>query len=116
MKTKDYGKIIAKNLKRILLEKGKTQTEVARDLNINKSTLSCWMNGTRIPKMESIDMLCAYLGCKRSDIMEDPDVPRETISVSDDQAELVRLTLKASPENVKVTLALLRKLEDGRHA
>lgn len=66
-----YAQIVAKNLKRIVYESGKTQAEVARDLGINKSTLSNWMSGTRIPKMDSIDMLCNYFNVRRSDIMEE---------------------------------------------
>jgi len=69
---KDYGKIIAKNLRRIFLENDKTQAQVSKDLNINKATLSSWMNGTRIPRMKNIDLLCHYFNCTRADIMEEP--------------------------------------------
>ena len=68
---KEYALIVAKNLKRIMYESGKTQADVARDLHINKSTLSCWMNGVRTPRMKSIDMLCHYFNVLRSDIMEE---------------------------------------------
>ena len=67
----EYNKIIAKNLKRLVYESGKTQVEVAEDLNINKSTLSCWMSGRRVPKMQSLDMLCHYFNVRRADIMEE---------------------------------------------
>ena len=70
MTEKEYGKVIAKNLKRLAFEKGKTQADMARDLHISKQTVSSWMLGTRIPRMDKIDMLCEYFGCKRSDIME----------------------------------------------
>ena len=68
---KEYSQIVAKNLKRIMYEHGKSQTQVSKDLNINKSTLSCWMNGTRTPKMASIDMLCHYFNVSRAEIMEE---------------------------------------------
>ena len=109
--TRDFGKIISKNLKRLAFERQKAQVDIARDLNLNKATLSSWMNGTRIPKLSSIDMLCDYFGCTRSDIMEDHEHPRKTISVSDEQAELVQLALKARPENVHLALEILKRLE-----
>lgn len=78
--TKEYSKIVARNLKRIMYEQDKTQTEVANDLNINKSTLSCWMNGSRTPKMPSIDMLCHYFNVTRAEIMEE-ESPKSTKAI-----------------------------------
>ena len=71
MDNKEYGMIIAKNLRRIMYDAGKTQAEVARDLKISKATLSSWMNGKRIPRMPNIDMLCHYFNVNRTDIMEE---------------------------------------------
>ncbi len=73
MSEQDYAKLVSKNLRRIMYEHGKTQAEVAKDLNISKATLSSWMNGTRIPRMTKVDLLCHYFNCKRADIMEDHD-------------------------------------------
>ena len=74
MNNEEYGKIIAKNLRRIMYDSGKTQADVARDLKINKATISSWMNGTRIPRMPNIDLLCHYFNVSRADIMEEPKV------------------------------------------
>lgn len=71
METKDYAKIVTKNLKRVMIENDKTQAELSRDLNIPKTTLSGWMNGARCPKMKSIDMLCRYFGVTRSELTEE---------------------------------------------
>jgi transcriptional regulator with XRE-family HTH domain len=111
MNKDEYTKVIAANLRRIMYDREKTQADLARDLHLNKSTVSSWMNGTRMPKIEKIDLLCKYLNCTRSDIMEPRGKRRETVSVSDDQADLVRLVMRARPDNVKMVLALLRRLE-----
>lgn len=71
MDLKDYSKIIARNLKRIMYEQGVSQSKMSNDLKISKSTLSHWMNGSRSPKMPSIDLLCHYLNVSRADIMEE---------------------------------------------
>lgn len=71
MDNKDYGKIISKNLKRIAYDRQKSQAEIVRDLGINQATISSWMNGTRVPRMDKIDMLCNYFGCTRTELMED---------------------------------------------
>lgn len=70
MDEREYSKVVANNLKRIMYENGKTQADMAKDLRISKATLSSWMNGTRTPKMPKIDMLCNYFNVTRADIME----------------------------------------------
>lgn len=71
MKDKEYPKIFSKNLRRIAYTAGKSQADISKDLKINKATVSSWMNGTRVPRMESVDLLCHYFNVKRSDLMED---------------------------------------------
>ena len=70
MDNKEYAKVIANNLRRIMFDHNKTQADVSRDLQISKATLSSWMNGTRIPRMNNIDMLCHYFNVSRAEIME----------------------------------------------
>lgn len=67
----EYAKILAKNLKRIMFMRDKSQADLARDLKISKATLSSWMVGTRLPRMSKIDMLCNYFGIERSDLLEE---------------------------------------------
>lgn len=75
MDSKEYAKITAKNLKRILYEHEKTKADVCRDLGINKGTMSSWLTGNRTPRMHHIDQLCEYFHCTRADIME-PNPPQ----------------------------------------
>ena len=78
MSEQEYAKIISKNLRRIMYEHGKTQADVAKDLKISKATLSSWMNGTRIPRMPNIDMLCHYFNITRVELMEEYDEVSKT--------------------------------------
>ena len=71
MSTKEYGKIISRNLRRIASDQNRTQADIARDLKINKATVSSWMNGTRVPRMDKIDLLAHYFNVNRNNIMGD---------------------------------------------
>ena len=84
----EYNKIIAKNLKRIMYESGKTQADVSRDLKINKSTLSCWMSGIRSPRMRSLDRLCHYFNIRRSDLLEERSLDNHD-SLTSKEAQLL---------------------------
>ena len=67
----EYNKTIASNLKHVATLRGKTQTDISRDLNIAKGTVSCWFTARSCPRLETIDRLCSYLACTRADIMEE---------------------------------------------
>ncbi len=66
-----YKKIFSKNLKYYMDVNGKTQIDIIKDLGVNKSAISTWCNGTRLPRMDKVDMLAKYLNCKRSDLIEE---------------------------------------------
>lgn len=87
----DYGKIVSKNLRRIASDHNKNQAEIARDLRINKATVSSWMNGTRVPRMSKIDMLARYFNCTRADIMEPYKPSVDDVRLSPEVIEVAKL-------------------------
>ena len=107
MSENEYAKVIAKNLKRIAYEHQKTQADIARDLRLNPGTVSSWMVGTRIPRMDKIDMLCNYFNCSRAEIMEEEPTSRRE-SVTTQERELLHLFRKLSAEGRTAALNTLR--------
>lgn len=111
MSDREFAKIFSKNLRRIAYNAGKTQADISRELKINKATVSSWMNGTRVPRMESIDLLCHYFNVKRSDLMEEhnEDEEKEQYYISDDARELAQFLFE-HPE-YKVLFDGVRKVK-----
>ena len=107
---KTYNRIVAANLRRLMYEKGVTQTDMAKALGFTKQSVSHWMNGEHLPRMAKIDKICAYLGCKRSDLLE-VDKTRKTREITPEQTELIQLTMQASDDNVRLVLEMLKRLE-----
>ncbi len=111
MDQKYYGRIVGKNLKRLAYEHNKTQSDIAKDLKISKSTVSSWMNGTRVPRMQMIDLLCHYFNCQRVDIMEEHEdhavsvIPEVVIEV---------LRSKYSPQLLEYAMMLSKLNESER--
>lgn len=68
----EFAKIFSQNLRAIMYNREITQAQMSSELMIAKTTISGWMNGKRVPKMEKIDLLCSYLNCTRADLMEPP--------------------------------------------
>lgn len=78
MNNKDYKYIFSKNLNYWMQVRGKTQIDFVNDLDINKSAISSWCNGTRIPKMNTINSLAQYLHIELSDLLEDKSELKQT--------------------------------------
>lgn len=66
-----FKAIFSKNLRYYMNLKRKTQIDIINDLDINKSSISSWVNGTRLPRMDKVEMLARYLGISRSDLIEE---------------------------------------------
>ena len=126
MGTQEYGKIIGKNLRRIASDANRTQAEIARDLRINKATVSSWMNGTRVPRMDKVDLLAHYFNVSRQDIMEEDvgnsqhhayytnsetaDIAQQIFDDSDLHA-LFKAARDSRPEDLKMAADLLKRLK-----
>lgn len=106
----EYATVIANNLRRLALDKDVTQRQIADVIGVSPATVSGWMNGKKTPRMNKIELLCDFFGCKRSDIIE-PDGMRPKMKITEEQADLIRLAMQARPENVTMVLNILKRLE-----
>ena len=66
-----YKKIFSKNLKYYMSLNNKEQIDLINDLGFNKSAVSTWCNGTRLPRMDKVEKLAQYFNINRSDLIED---------------------------------------------
>jgi hypothetical protein len=67
----DFKHVFAKNLRNQLARHNKLQNDLVNDLGLNKSTVSTWINGTKMPRMNTVKRLAAYFGVEKSDLIED---------------------------------------------
>lgn len=56
------------SLKAARVNKGLTQMDVAKKLNVTEKTVGAWENKKSMPKVDKIDALCTLLGMKYDDI------------------------------------------------
>ena len=106
----EYKKVISNNLRNLAIEHEVTQREIAEAVGVSYASVSEWMNGKKIPRMNKIDLLCRFFKCTRADIMEPPDRKAHR-EITADQAELISTTMTARPENVALVLEMLKRLE-----
>jgi repressor LexA len=73
--------IMANNIKKYLNKHRKTQTDLARDLNIPETTVSNWVKAYTYPRVDKIQLMADYFGVNRADLTEDK--PENVTYVSD---------------------------------
>ena len=72
--------ILSKNLKNLLERKGKTQTDMAKDLDLKESKVSSWINAVKYPRRDKVELLADYFGVMPSDITEDKSLQQDTLA------------------------------------
>ena len=62
--------IFSNNLDRYMDVSGVSQNDIIRDLHVPSATISSWVNGKRIPRMNKIQELADYLHITKADLIE----------------------------------------------
>jgi len=66
----ELRKTMAANIERQLELVNKTQREMCQALNFKENTVSDWMNAKTYPRIDKIEMMANYFGCKKSNLIE----------------------------------------------
>lgn len=78
--------IFSRNLNRYLRLSGKSQKEVANAVGISPSVFCDWVKGRAYPRMDKVQKLADYFGIRKSDLVEDVYVSKETVTEEDQKA------------------------------
>ena len=79
----------AEMLKYYLMMNNKTQSDLVNDLGFDKSTVSNWCAGNRVPKIDVIIDIAKYLHVNVGDLIED-NRNEETYYLDDDAREMAQ--------------------------
>lgn len=72
IKTNEYDKkIFAKNLLHYMSLNNENQSDVAKILGVSKTTVTHYIQGINVPRMNKIQILCDHYGIKITDLMEE---------------------------------------------
>lgn len=111
----DYRLIFSKNLKKYMELNQKEQIDLINDLGFNKSAVSTWCNGTRLPRMDKVNILAEYLNIKPSDLIEaksNASVQKEQFSVHSTKKDLTCTIKEEFGERAEKVLNLFLKLDE----
>lgn len=79
-----HKKIFSETLNRLMSQHHKTQDDIVTDLGINKSTISTWCRGIKMPRTNGLQLLADYFGVTISDFLVDnlqsPDISTDNVT------------------------------------
>ena len=78
---------IATNIKELRLKHGLSQKEFAKIAGVSDKAVSTWENGTKEPRMGTIQKIADYFGLKKSDIIEDKETLPELTAKDEREIE-----------------------------
>jgi transcriptional regulator with XRE-family HTH domain len=115
--TGNAKKVFAYNFNRWLEIKGKTQADLARDLQLTASTVSDWATGKKYPRIDALQKLADYLGILKSALTEESNSEeqelweiRQQMADRPEMKVLFSLSKKARKEDVLIVNSLLEQL------
>ncbi len=66
-------KTFQKNLVRLFDETGKLKKDLADYVGVSANTVTSWCAGQKVPRMDKLDMICAFFHVERSDLLQARD-------------------------------------------
>lgn len=98
---KDNKNIFATNLNDLMRINHKSRKDLSDALGISYFTITAWVNGTKYPRMDKVELLANYFGVLKSDLIEEPS---EEIKNTPDEPQLT--------EGEKMLLELFRQIPE----
>ncbi len=126
MPIEDIKATFSKNLKYFLELNDKQPVDLVNDLKLPFSTVSNWVNGTKMPRMGNVELLAKYFGIEKSDLLEEKAKDGQGYYINPETADIaqqvfrdpdLRLLFEAArdvkPENIRLAAEMLRRFKQS---
>lgn len=121
----EQRRIFSENLRKYIGRSGKTQKDIAIDLDVNPPTFSMWVKGKAMPSVSVIRKIADYFGIGITDLVDDkaekkgavyyldPETAEAAQQMHDNQElkVLFDAARTASPEDLRTTYQMLMALK-----
>ena len=108
-----HREIFSANLRRKMEEEGKTRKDICEALGFSYYTVTDWVKGKKMPRMDKVEKIAKYFNCLISDLIEEQKNPTtETDSgMSKAKSDLIKKVMQMSEEELLKLDLLLRLVE-----
>lgn len=107
--------IFPKRLHHYMAVHNKSRNDLVRDLGFKYTTIRDWEKGLTVPRMNKIEMLADYFGCKNSDLLEDNKEKPTVIDdgLTDNQRKLIEFAKSVPEEKAAMILQVMKTIVEA---
>lgn len=115
---KDIKTVFSTNLRNRLAAKRSSQKELAKFVDVSETSVSHWINGTILPRPNTVDKIALFLGCSSDELMTDQsktgtvapeDIIADAIIERPILMSLFLVASKVSDEKIEECIEVLKK-------
>ena len=114
----DNKVIFAQNLQRYMDLHRKTRRDLSEALGISYYTVTDWVKGKKMARMDKIEMLAEYFGCLKSDLIEEQvseeiKEPAMYDGLSENQKKLMQFVQTVPEDKAEMILKVIRSIVES---
>lgn len=106
--------IFANNLQKYMSMNNVTRKDLSEALDVSYYTITSWVNGSKYPRMDKVEMLADYFGILKSDLIEEKqeeeEKPANVDGLTENQRELIAFAKTLSEEQAGKVLQLMKSI------
>lgn len=111
MNTEENKRIMARNIKRFMEQKGVTNQQVCDALGLKYTTFMDWIKGVTYPRIGKVEAMANYFGCEKSDLIEDKkEKPTEYDGLSEKRKALIDFAKSVPEDKADMILKVIRSI------
>ena len=93
-------------------EAGKTRMDISNDLGFSYYTVTDWVKGKKMPRMDKVEILAKYFDCLISELIEEKNPTTKNDSgISKVKSDLLKRIMQMSDEELQKFDLLLQIVE-----
>lgn len=105
-----HKEIFSTNLQRKMEEAGKTRRDICEALDFSYYTVTDWVKGKKMPRMDKVEALANYFNCLISDLIEEKTEEQIQMQKTNDILSDIIVDLRTDSELLDIVDGL-RKLD-----
>lgn len=103
--------IFAKNLAYYVKKSGRSQRDLAEEVDVASSTFNDWMKGKKYPRINHIEILANIFGVRKSDLIEEKkEKSTEPDGLSEEMEDLIECIKKLPEDKIQMLLQVARSI------
>ena len=106
----DSRNVFAENLQKYMEENNVSRRDLSEALKISYYTVTSWVNGSKYPRMDKVEMIANYFGIQKSDLIEEKEPANTEDGLTESQRKLIEFAKTLDEVQAGKVLQLMQSI------